>query len=50
MEAKNSEFVYEKEEKEFEIVLSIIKTIRSMSVQYNLQNDVQGKHDFSSIQ
>jgi len=35
------EFVYGKEEKEFEVVFSIIKTIRSMSVQYNLQNDIQ---------
>jgi len=37
----DSEFVFEKEQREFEIVFQIIKSIRSMSVQYNLQTDVQ---------
>ena len=33
--------VYEKEEKEFETVFNVIRTGRSLAVQYNLQNDFQ---------
>jgi hypothetical protein len=40
--------MFEKEQKDFEIVFQVIKTIRSMSVQYNLQNDVQGSHPYIS--
>ena len=42
--AQDEAFVFDKAEKDFDLVFNAIRTGRSLAAQYNLQSDIQREH------